>query len=205
MTFVRSAVRISCAVAIAMCVYASMTFVSILSVGHSDNGASADAVVVMGAAQYDGTPSPLLESRLQHALDLFKQGRVRVIAVTGGKIPGDRFTEAAASRRWLTDRGVPSSIIIREDIGRSTWESLRSLAPVLRENNISSVLVSTDHWHMQRCVLSLRDLGVEARPSATSTSPLQGARRAWGKYLKETIGVGLGRIIGFDRLLTITG
>ncbi len=159
----------------------------------------------MGAAQYDGTPSPLLQSRLQHALDLFKQGRVRVIAVTGGKIPGDRFTEAAASRRWLTDRGVPPSAIIREDVGRSTWESLQSLAPVLRKNNIESVLVSTDHWHMQRCLLSLRDLGVEARPSATSTSPLQGTRRAWGKYLKETIGVGLGRIIGFDRLLTITG
>lgn len=205
MTFVRSAFRISCAVVVAMCVYAAMTFVSILAVGHSDNGESADAVVVMGAAQYDGTPSPLLQSRLQHALDLFKQGRVRVIAVTGGKIPGDRFTEAAASRRWLTDRGVPPSAIIREDVGRSTWESLQSLAPVLQQNNISSVLVSTDHWHMQRCLLSLRDLGVEARPSAASTSPLQGARRAWGKYLKETIGVGLGRIIGFDRLLTITG
>lgn len=188
-----------------MCLYALITFVSILSVGHSDNGESADAVVVMGAAQYDGTPSPLLESRLQHALDVFKQGRVRVIAVTGGKIPGDRFTEAAASRRWLMDRGVPSAAIIREDIGRSTWESLSSLAPVLQQNNIASVLVATDHWHMQRCLLSLRDLGVEARPSATATSPLKGAQRAWGKYAKETVGVGLGRIIGFDRLLSITG
>ena len=205
MTFVRSAFRISCAMAIAMCVYAAITFVSILSVGHSDAGESADAVVVMGAAQYDGTPSPLLESRLQHALDLFKQGRVRIIAVTGGKLPDDRFTEAAASRRWLMDRGVPSSVIIREDVGRSTWESLQSLAPVLRSNKIQSVLVSTDRWHMQRCVLSLRELGMRTMPSATVTSPLQGAQRAWGKYAKETIGVGLGRIIGFDRLLTITG
>ena len=205
MIFVRSSFRVACAVVIAMCLYAAITFVSILSVGHSDNGEPADAVVVMGAAQYDGTPSPLLESRLQHALDLYRQGRVRFIAVTGGKIPGDRFTEAATSRRWLTDRGVPASAIIREDVGRSTWESLSSLVPVLRQNNISSVVVSTDRWHMQRCVLSLRDLGIQAQPSATDTSPLQGARRAWGKYLKETIGVGLGRIIGFDRLLTITG
>jgi uncharacterized SAM-binding protein YcdF (DUF218 family) len=205
MTFIRSSFRVACAVAIAMCLYAVITFVSILSVGHSDNGESADAVVVMGAAQYDGTPSPLLESRLQHALDLYMQGRVRVIAVTGGKIPGDRFTEAATSHRWLTDRGVPSSAIVREDIGRSTWESLQSLAPVLRSNKIQSVLVSTDRWHMQRCLLSLRELGVRAMPSATATSPLQGVQRAWGKYAKETVGVGLGRIIGFDRLLSITG
>lgn len=188
-----------------MCLYVAITFISIVSVGHSDTGGTADAVVVMGAAQYDGTPSPLLESRLQHALDLYNQGRVRIIAVTGGKIPGDRFTEAAASRRWLTDRGVPSSAIIREDVGRSTWESLSSLAPVLRMNNISSVLVSTDRWHMQRCLLSLRDLSIEAKPSATATSPLQGVQRAWGKYVKETVGVSLGRIIGFDRLLSITG
>ncbi len=205
MTFVRSSFRVACAVVIAMCLYAAITFVSILSVGHSDAGESADAVVVMGAAQYDGTPSPVLESRLQHALDLYMQGRVKVIAVTGGKIPGDRFTEAAASRRWLTDRGVPQSVIIREDIGRSTWESLQALAPVLRSYKIQSVLVSTDRWHMQRSVLSLRDLGVRTMPSATATSPLQGVQRAWGKYAKETVGVGLGRIIGFDRLLSITG
>lgn len=188
-----------------MCLYTTITFISILYVGHSDAGENADAVVVMGAAQYDGTPSPLLESRLQHALDLYNQGRVKIIAVTGGKIPGDRFTEAAASRRWLTDRGVPSTVIIREDVGRSTWESLSSLAPVLRKNNISSVLVSTDRWHMQRCLLSLRDLDVTAYSSATATSPLRGAQRAWGKYVKETAGVSLGRIIGFDRLLSITG
>jgi uncharacterized SAM-binding protein YcdF (DUF218 family) len=205
MTFVRSSFRVASAVAIAMFLYAIMTFFSILSVGHSDKGESADAVVVMGAAQYDGTPSPLLVSRLQHALDLYKQGRVRIIAVTGGKLPADRFTEAATSHRWLTDRGVPSSVIIREDIGRSTWESLKSLAPVLQSNKIQSVLVSTDRWHMQRCVLSLRELGIRAMPSATATSPLQGAQRAWGKYVKETAGVGLGRIIGFDRLLSITG
>lgn len=205
MTFVRSSFRVACAVVIAMCLYAVITFISILFVGNTDNGETADAVVVMGAAQYDGTPSPLLVSRLQHALDLYNDGRVRIIAVTGGKLPDDRFTEAATSHRWLTDRGVPSSAIVREDVGRSTWESLQSLAPVLRSNQIQSVLVSTDRWHMQRCVLSLRELGIRTMPSATATSPLQGAQRAWEKYAKETVGVGLGRIIGFDRLLSITG
>jgi uncharacterized SAM-binding protein YcdF (DUF218 family) len=205
MTYVKSAFRIACAVAIAMALYVGLTFITVLSVGHTDDGNKADAVVVLGAAQYDGTPSPLLESRLQHALDLYSSGRVTFIAVTGGKKPGDRFTEAAASRRWLTDRGVPTEVIIREDEGRSTWESMSNVAAVLSSRDIQTVLVSTDRWHMQRCVLSLRELGIHAEPSATSTSPLQGAKRAWNKYAKETIGVAVGRIIGFDRLLSITG
>lgn len=205
MTYVKSAFRIACAVAVAMALYVGLTFVTVLSVGHTDAGNKADAVVVLGAAQYDGTPSPLLESRLQHALDLYSSGRVTFIAVTGGKKPGDRFTEAAASRRWLTDRGVPTAVIIREDEGRSTWESMSNVAAVLSSRDIQTVLVSTDRWHMQRCVLSLRELGIHAEPSATSTSPLQGAKRAWNKYAKETIGVAVGRIIGFDRLLSITG
>ncbi len=205
MTYVKSAFRIACAVAIAMTLYVSLTFVTVLSVGHTDAGNTADAVVVLGAAQYDGRPSPLLESRLQHALDLFNEKRVMFIAVTGGKRPGDRFTEAAASQRWLTNRGVPESLIIREDTGRTTWESLYNLARVLSSRDIWMVLVSTDRWHMQRSVLTLREFGVHAEPSATSTSPLQGFSHAWGKYAKETIGVAVGRIIGFDRLLSITG
>jgi uncharacterized SAM-binding protein YcdF (DUF218 family) len=205
MTYVKSAFRISCAVAIAMALYVGLTFITVLFVGHTDDGNKADAVVVLGAAQYDGTPSPLLESRLQHALDLYSSGRVTFIAVTGGKKPGDRFTEAAASRRWLTDRGVPTEVIIREDEGRSTWESMSNVAAILSSRDIQTVLVSTDRWHMQRCVLSLRELGIHAEPSATSTSPLQGAKRAWNKYVKETVGVAVGRIIGFDRLLSITG
>lgn len=205
MTFVKSALRIAFAVAIAMVLYVGLTFITVLTVGHTDAGEKAEAVIVMGAAQYDGTPSPLLESRLQHALEVYQEGRVSFIAVTGGKMPGDRFTEAATSRRWLTDRGVPATAIFGEDKGRSTWESLEYLAAVLQDRGVSNVLVSTDHWHMQRCVLSLRELGIEAEPSATSTSPLQGIRRAWGKYVKETVGVAVGRIIGFDRLLSITG
>lgn len=205
MSYVKSAFRIACAVAIAMALYVGLTFITVLSVGHTDDGNKADAVVVLGAAQYDGTPSPLLESRLQHALDLYSSGRVTFIAVTGGKKPGDRFTEAAASRRWLTDRGVASAAIIREDEGRSTWESMKNIAAILNSHDIHNVLVSTDRWHMQRCVLSLRELGIHAEPSATSTSPLQGVKRGWSKYAKETIGVAVGRIIGFDRLLGITG
>jgi uncharacterized SAM-binding protein YcdF (DUF218 family) len=202
---VRSVSAVAAATSIAIASYLVITFVSILGVGYSSDTASADAVVVMGAAQYDGTPSPLLESRLQNALDVYKEGRARYIVVTGGKREGDRFTEAATSRRWLTDRTVPADDIILEDQGRSTWESLSALPSLLRGANIQSLLVSTDRWHVQRCVLSLRQLGFTAYASPTSASPLQGPNRAWGKYVKETAGVAIGRIAGFDTLLSITG
>jgi uncharacterized SAM-binding protein YcdF (DUF218 family) len=202
---VRSVFAVATATSIAIAGYLILTFVSILGVGHSSDIASADAVVVLGAAQYDGTPSPLLESRLQHALNVYKQGRAQFIVVTGGKRNGDRFTEAAASRRWLTDRKVSAARIILEDRGHSTWESLSALPALLKSFNIQSLLVSTDRWHVQRCVLSLRQLGFTAYSSPVTTSPLQGFNRAWGKYLKETAGVAVGRVTGFDTLLSITG
>ena len=202
---VRSVGAVAAATSFAIASYALVTFVSILGVGYSSDTASADAVVVMGAAQYDGTPSPLLETRLQHALDLYQAGRAQFIVVTGGKREGDRFTEAATSRRWLTDRTVPADRIILEDVGRSTWESLSALPALLRGANIQSLLVSTDRWHVQRCVLSLRQLGFTAYASPTSANPLKGPNRAWGKYMKETAGVAIGRIAGFDTLLSITG
>ena len=200
MTYVKSAFRIACAVAIAMALYVGLTFITVLYVGHTDDGNKADAVVVLGAAQYDGTPSPLLESRLQHALDLFTSGRVKFIAVTGGKMPGDRFTEAAASRRWLTDRGVSAANIISETFGHSTWESLHNLAPVLRTAGVQRVIVSSSAWHVQRCVLTLRELGFSVAASGAPSTTSDTYRE-----LKESVGVAVGRIIGFHRLLSITG
>jgi uncharacterized SAM-binding protein YcdF (DUF218 family) len=201
----RSVCAVAMATSVAIISYVLVTFISILSVGYSSDHKTADAIVVLGAAQYDGTPSPLLESRLQHALHVYQEGRASYIVVTGGKREGDRFTEAATSRRWLTDHGVSIDKIILEDRGHSTWESLSALPHILESFHVHSLLVSTDRWHVQRCVLSLRQLGFTAYPSPTTTSPLQGNQRAWGKYFKETAGVAIGRIAGFDTLLSITG
>ena len=154
----------------------------------------------MGAAQYDGTPSPMLEARLAHALELYNAGYASRIAVTGGKQSGDRFTEAATSRRWLKDRGVPVENIFGEATGRSTWESLQNLSPVLREQGMQRVIISTSAWHVQRSVLTLRELGFTTIASGAPSSTPDAYRE-----LKETIGVSLGRIIGFKRLFSITG
>ncbi|NBU38929.1 MAG: YdcF family protein, partial [Actinobacteria bacterium] len=157
--------------------------------------------VVMGAAQYDGRPSALLQERLERALALWNDGHARWVAVTGGKKAGDRFTEAGTSAAWLVKRGVPESRILYEETGRSTWESLSNLAPVLRWNGVESALMVTTDWHLARSVHSLRELGFRVEPARAGTRHSLLDQR----WYRETAGVGIGRVVGFDRLHTVTG
>jgi len=203
----RSAATIALATVLGVALYVAVCAVQLVRTGSHDDGRSADAIVVMGAAQYDGVPSPLLESRLRHALGLWQVGRAPVIAVTGGKREGDRFTEAASSRRWLVDNGVPDSAILGEDMGASTWESLETIAPVLHGAGIGRVIAVSSRWHVERVVLSLRDLGFSA-----SASPVRIPGYAWfyedeasGRLEREIIGVAVGRLIGFGSLFDLTG
>ena len=202
--FVRSALVLTFGTCIALVSYVGIAAVSVTWAGTHSETEVVDAIVVMGAAQYDGVPSPLLASRLQHALDLWKQKQAPLIAVTGGKRPGDRFTEGDTSRRWLTDRGVPSTDIVVESSGRSTWESIKNLAPLLTQANVHSVVVVSSSWHVQRTALSLEELGFRAHSSASPDGVLSGSSEK-SKLIREIAGVSLGRIIGFGTLFDITG
>ena len=204
---VRSFAVWTAAIVIAVSLYVALCAGLLAWHGSHDNATNADAIVVMGAAQYDGTPSPLLELRLTHALAVWKAGRAPLIAVTGGKKEGDRFTEAEASRRWLIGNGVPAAAIVGEDRGASTWESLSQLATVLRTAGVKRVIAVSSRWHVQRVVLSLDELGFVASASAARVPGY-----AWfdeddastGTY-REIIGVSIGRLIGFGRLFDLTG
>lgn len=202
--FIRTGVVVLSAVVIAMLMYVGIVFAGLWWSGTNDSGDTADVIVVMGAAQYDGVPSPLLEYRLEYALQLWKKERAPLIAVTGGKKPSDRFTEAATSRRWLIDAGVPSSVIITEDTGRSTWESLVNLAPQLTAARVKEVLMVSDSWHVERATLSLRELGFSVSPAATTSTPLS-ANYVRYRTIREVVGISIGRIVGFDLLFKITG
>ena len=202
--FVRSALLLTVGACIALISYVGIAAASLIWSGSHRDTKAVDAIVVMGAAQYDGVPSPLLASRLQHALELWKQKQAPVIAVTGGKRVGDRFTEGATSRRWLTDRGVPAADIIVESVGHSTWESIENLAPLLNDANVQSVVVVSSSWHVQRAELSLEELGFRAHSSASPNGVLSGPSEK-SKLIREIGGVSLGRIIGFGTLFDITG
>ena len=202
MSVLRSIAAWTIAAALAATAYLAIVVLGNVLVGAQSSDEPADVIVVMGAAQYDGVPSPLLEGRLQAALDLWRAGLAPLVAVTGGKQEGDRFTEAAASRRWLVDRGVPAESILFEDMGRSTFESLDLLSPVLRSVGASRLLVVSDSWHLPRSVLSARELGFTTRGAAAGSG-----RLLWSgdHSIREAVGVAAGRLIGFGRLLDITG
>ena len=202
--FVRSALVLTVGVCLALVSYVGIAAVSVSWAGTHRDTTKVDAIVVMGAAQYDGVPSPLLASRLEHALDLWKKKQAPVIAVTGGKRLGDRFTEGDTSRRWLTDRGVPAADIVVESAGHSTWESIENLAPLLNDVDVDSVVVVSSSWHVQRAALSLEELGFRARSSASPDGVLSGSSEK-SKLIREIAGVSLGRIIGFGTLFEITG
>ena len=195
--------RIACAVSISFVLYFVVTAVSYRASWTHEAKGSTDVIIVMGAAQYDGVPSNLLEMRLQQGLDLWKDGRAPLIALTGGKQAGDRFTEAATGRRWLTDRGVPANVIVSEDVGRSTWQSLSQLDPVLRDRSVETAIVVSSYWHVQRADLILHQLGYDA---STSPVPQNTEALSWTtKALKELLGISFGRLMGFDTLYSVTG
>lgn len=184
--------------------YYGVTLYQVWSTGRTDEARPVDAIVVMGAAQYDGRPSLQLQARLDHVVELWAQGLADTVVVTGGNQPGDRFTEAEVSAAYLIERGVPDASIVRESVGRSSYESMEGVAELLEPLGKRSVLIVSDPFHLLRSKLSAEELGLDAYVSPTPSTTVSGGEE-FAKELKEAAGVSLGRIIGFDRLLQITG
>lgn len=141
--------------------------------GNRDERTPADAIVVMGAAQYDGRPSPLFAARLDHAIALFQDGVAPRLIVTGGKREGDRTTEAASARRYAIEHGVPEEAILSEDTSRTTLQSIRRVAALMRDQGIASAVFVSDPSHMLRVLRMASDEGITGHGSPTRTSPLE--------------------------------
>jgi uncharacterized SAM-binding protein YcdF (DUF218 family) len=141
--------------------------------GGRDDRRAADAIVVLGAAQYDGRPSPLFAARLDHAIDLFHAGLAPILIVTGGKAQGDRTTEAASARAYAIARDVPASAILVEDQSRTTLQSIRGVAALMRVAHVRSAVFVSDPSHMFRVLWMASDAGISAWGSPTRTSPLE--------------------------------
>lgn len=186
--------------------YLLATLAQVVVVGRQHAQPPADALVVMGAAQYDGRPSPQLAARLDAARALWSFGGVEWIIVTGGSQPGDRFTEAEASQRYLVDAGVPDAVILAEDSGTTTYESMQGVAELVAANGIESIVVVTDPHHALRSrLIAERSIGgaVTVSVSSTTNSVITG----WAsvrRHLVEAAGVAVGRIVGF-RVLSGAG
>ncbi len=167
----RALIRLAAASAVGLLCVAVYGAFRIWQQGLQDETRPAGAVVVLGAAQYNGRPSPIFESRLQHAVDLFESGNYHFLMVTGGKQPGDRTTEAAVARQFAIAHGVPADRILSEDQGRNTLESLDAVKATLAANSVSDAVFVSDRSHMLRVLRIAQDLGITAYGSPTTDSP----------------------------------
>jgi uncharacterized SAM-binding protein YcdF (DUF218 family) len=163
--------RLVVAILLGAVIAVGWTAFRIWQTGTGDDHRPADAIVVLGAAQYDGRPSSILKARLDHAIDLYGQGAAPWLVVTGGKAAGDRTTEAASARAYAIGRGVPAAAILFEDRGRTTRESLAAVGTILREHGLTSAIFVSDRTHMLRVLRIVVDEGIHGRGSPTTTSP----------------------------------
>ena len=161
----------------------ALSIASIHLWGRRNEARRADAIVVLGAAQYDGRPSPVLKARLDHAVRLYQRGVAPVLIMTGGQAPGDTVSEAVVSRRYAIRQGVPAAAILTEREGLTTLESMRSVSRLMRTRNLKTAVLVSDPFHMLRLKLLAKRVGFQGYTSPTRTSPISRNQAEERKHL----------------------
>lgn len=184
-------------------VYLSVTLAQVWLASRRDDARPAEAIVVFGAAQYNGRPSPVLRARLDHAASLYRDDVATTIVVTGGKQEGDATNEATASAAYLRrEYGIPDEDILREISSENSWQQMASAANELRKRDKEQVILVTDPFHAARVQAMAEELGLRSHVSPTRTSPISGSREL-KHFAQETVAVAAGRVVGFQRLMGV--
>lgn len=163
-----------------------IALVLVIRAAHDDQQRNVGAVVVLGAAQYNGRPSPVLRARLLHALALYQKGFAPVIVVTGGTATGDAVSEAEAGRRFLLAAGAPVEAVVSLPEGTNTDETLDAVVDWVRQTGTAEVLLVSDGFHMARLRVEARRHGIVAWTSPAPGSPIAGPRE-WSYFLAEGV------------------
>lgn len=175
------------AVALAAVLVVAGTALRVWQVARQDHRPRSDAILVLGASQFDGRPSEVLLFRLEHALTLWHEGVAPRIVTVGGNQPGDRFTEAGTGARWLAGRGVPGRDLVAVEEGNDTLESMRAVARMFGEHRWHSVVIVTDPWHSLRSLRMATDSGMDATTSPARAGPAVRTRGTELRYIaRET-------------------
>lgn len=191
----RLALKVGLALVGLVVLYFAVTFVQVWWTGRQDEARPASAIVVLGAAQWNGKPSPVLAARLDHAAELYRQGVAPTIVVTGGKQVGDRVTQGFAGYDYLRKKGVPEGALKIEVDGTDTYEELSAASLIVRNGGAGNdVVLVSDPYHLMRAEGIAREVGLEPVGSPTD-SPT-----SIGQYARETLAVGVGRLLGYGRL-----
>ena len=160
--------------------------VSIYAYGRQCVNAPAEAAIVLGAAAWGKQPSPVFRERINHAIDLYRAGKVRKLLFTGGYGKGSDFAESEAAKRYAIQHGIPSSDIYIETSSHTTVENLFYARQVARQHQLNSFLIVSDPLHMKRAMAMAQDMGLQANPSPTPTTRYRTGRSQWNMLLNET-------------------
>lgn len=192
-------VIVAIAISLACLLAVGASAIAVWRAAHTDDASvitDVDAILVLGAAQYGGEPSPVFEGRLEHALLLYDDGRSPLVVVLGGGQVGDSTTEADAGVAYLHDRGVPSSALLSSPVGGTTWESLVAVQPLLERRGVTRVFLVSDPWHNLRIKTMASDLGIRGYASATWHSAARSGSTRLDGYLRETFAYLAYRVVG---------
>lgn len=173
--------------------------VAVWRAAHTDEASDvdrADAILVLGAAQYGGTPSPVFQGRLDHSRLLYDKGFAERIIVLGAGQEGDAFSEAEAGMNYLLETGVPDDALLASSEGHTTYESLVAAADLMRERELDSAFLVSDPWHNLRIRRMARDLGINGYVSATWHSAAQSQSTRLQGYARETFAYLYYRVFG---------
>jgi uncharacterized SAM-binding protein YcdF (DUF218 family) len=182
--------------ALVVVIWASFV-VAIVDAGRRDEARSADAIVVLGAAQYEGRPSPVLKARLDHAAELWARGLAPRMIVTGGRGVGDTTSEAAVGMRYLIQRGVPAASISMDTKGLTTSQSMVEVRRLLGTKSYPVIIIVSDPFHMLRLAILARRLHMTPRGSPTRTSPISTRLGQQARYvLAESIKAPYAMVVG---------
>jgi uncharacterized SAM-binding protein YcdF (DUF218 family) len=170
-------------------------------VARQDSAPRSDAIVVLGASQFDGRPSQVFAARLDHAIELFRRGVAPRIVTVGGNQPGDRFTEARAAQNYLVANGVDADAVLPVETGQDTLQSMRAVARTFDTRGWHSAVLVTDPWHCLRARTMARDAGIEAETSPERTGPAVDSRGTEARYIaRETVAYIYYSIFGNDNV-----
>jgi uncharacterized SAM-binding protein YcdF (DUF218 family) len=166
----------------------AVSMAAVLIFSYIDQAKPAESIVVLGAAQYDGRPSPVLRARLDHGIDLWNRGMGKVLVLTGGRGAGDTTSEAEAGRAYARKHGVPDTVILLENKGRTTRESMLGVAQLLQDRGLKTAILVSDPFHMLRLSIIGRRFGLTPYTSPTQTSPISPNReKRWRYMLGESV------------------
>lgn len=179
-----------------LCLYIGWQLWDIGHVGHSDDGSKADCAIVLGAAAYHKKPSPVFQARIDHAVKLYKQGRVEKILLTGGFGKNAEYSESEVAYQYCLKQGVNKADLLLEKKSETTEQNIIQAEILMQENELDSALIVSDPWHLKRALAMAKKHDVSAKPSATQTSMYRSDKNRWTFQIRELYYIHVWRLAG---------